>query len=77
MSDEINEILQNEVFPMLSQKYGDFEFCEVKDGVVEIISLKKSFLSPGCCFEIVDTAERLLKESIRGIEKVILINEWF
>lgn len=76
MSEEITEILQNEVFPILSEKYGNFKFCQVKDGIVEIIALKKSFLSPGGCFEIVDTAERFLKRSMSGIEKVVLINEW-
>ncbi len=76
MPDEINEILQNEVFPILQEKYGNFKFEQVKDGIVEIISLKKSYLTPGGCFEIVDTAEKLLKKSISGIEKVVLINDW-
>ncbi len=76
MLDEINEILQSEVFPILREKYGNFEVEQVEDGVVEILSLKKSYLTPGGCFEIVDTAERLLKKSISGIQKVVLINDW-
>lgn len=76
MSDEISEILQNEVFPILNKKYGELKFLQEKDGIVEIISLKNSFLSPTGCFEIVDTAEKLLKKAVNGIEKVVLINDW-
>jgi len=76
MLDEINEILQNEVFPILKEKYGNFEVEQVEDGIVEILLLKKSYLTPGSCFEIVDTAERFLKKSINGIQKVVLINDW-
>lgn len=76
MSEEVNEILQNEVFPILKEKYGNLKLFQVKDGIVEIVILKKSFLSAGSCFEIVDTAERMLKQSIEGIDKVVLISDW-
>lgn len=76
MSGEINVILQNEVFPILKEKYGHFKLSQVKDGVVEIMILKETFLSAGNSFEIVDTAERILKKSINGIDKVVLISNW-
>ena len=76
MSEEVNEILQSEVFPILKEKYGRFKLSQVKDGVVEIVILKESFLSAGSCFDIVDTAERILKNTINGIDKVVLISNW-
>ncbi|MCG8485048.1 MAG: hypothetical protein MJA31_17175, partial [Clostridia bacterium] len=61
---------------ILKKKYGHLKLHQFKDGIVELVILKESFLSAGSCFEIVDTAERILKRSIEGIDKVVLISDW-
>ncbi|WP_125153255.1 NifU family protein [Clostridium rectalis] len=75
MINEIEKIIVNEIRPYLRQHYGDIELLTVKDGVVEIKLVGQCSGCPSAKYTVENVIEKILKEKIPEVKKVVMINE--
>ena len=71
MEEKIKKILKDEIEPMLSRDGGSIEFVDFKDGT---LTLKMQGACVGCPylpFTMKENVEKILKEKIPEIKKVI------
>ena len=74
MEEKIKEIINNDIRPFLQADGGDIELVSVeKDGTVKVKLQGACAGCPGAQFTMTMGVERLLKEKIPDIKKVIAV----
>lgn len=75
MIKKINEVIKNHIRPQLQQHYGDIELIDVEDGIVKIKLLGACSNCPSAQITVENVIEEALKNHIKKIEKVIVVNQ--
>lgn len=75
MIEEIEKIINSEIRPYLKEHYGDIELLNFHNGVVEIKLIGHCNGCPSAKYTVEDVIESKLKEKIKEVERVLLINE--
>ncbi|MEG0774885.1 NifU family protein [Clostridium sp.] len=75
MFDEINEVLDTKVRPVLAGHYGDIKLISVEDGIVQVKLLGQCNGCPSATLTVEHVVEHALKETIPSIKTVKIKNE--
>lgn len=75
MDEQIREIIENQIKPMLAADGGSCEFVGVDDaGVVQVKLQGACAGCPGAQMTLKMGIERLLKEKVPGVTEVVSVN---
>ena len=73
MIAKIQEIINNDIRPVLQSDGGDIEFVDVEDGIVKVRLVGACSHCPSSAMTLYEGVEKMLKEKIpevKGIEQV-------
>ncbi len=73
MREKIEEVLNSKIKPLLQADGGDIELVDVEDGVVKVRLQGACAGCPGAAMTLQMGVERMLKEAVPEVEKVVAV----
>ena len=73
MREKIEEVLNSKIKPLLQADGGDIELVDVQDGVVKVRLQGACAGCPGAAMTLKMGVERMLKEVVPEVEKVVAV----
>lgn len=73
MREKIEEVLNSKIKPLLQADGGDIELVDVQDGVVKVRLQGACAGCPGAAMTLQMGVERMLKEAVPEVEKVVAV----
>jgi Fe-S cluster biogenesis protein NfuA len=73
MKEKVEEVINTKIKPLLQADGGDIELVEVNDGVVKVRLRGACACCPGAAFTLQMGVERLLKQALPEIQRVIAV----